>query len=202
MPLPLGYSVGVTAALLFAGSAVVGLLMWLQADHVEVRTKSGIIVRGYRSNVASHRIYTFLGIPYAQQPVHNLRFRLPLPSIENSSVVPATLECPPCPQRGWFARINEGWEGAEECLHINVWTPCAETTTGGGCKKQPVLVFLFAEGFQTGSNMRFDGSLLAASENLVVIAPNFRIGVLGFFHKGYLLLTEHIYNCCEGYIRL
>ncbi|KAH8039574.1 hypothetical protein HPB51_007558 [Rhipicephalus microplus] len=132
---------------------------------------------------ANYRIYTFLGIPYAQPPVHNLRFRLPLPYSENSSVVPATLECPPCPQRGWFSPINEGWEGAEECLHLNVWTPCAETTTGGGCAKLPVLLFLFAEGFQTGSNMRFDGSLLAASQNLVVIAPNFRIGVLGFFHK-------------------
>nr|XP_037290926.1 acetylcholinesterase-like [Rhipicephalus microplus] len=180
---PFCYSFVVTTVLLFAGGAVVGLLMWLQADHVEVRTKSGSTVRGFRSYVANYRIYTFLGIPYAQPPVHNLRFRLPLPYSENSSVVPATLECPPCPQRGWFSPINEGWEGAEECLHLNVWTPCAETTTGGGCAKLPVLLFLFAEGFQTGSNMRFDGSLLAASQNLVVIAPNFRIGVLGFFHK-------------------
>ncbi|XP_075746457.1 uncharacterized protein LOC119186352 isoform X3 [Rhipicephalus microplus] len=180
---PFCYSFVVTAALLFAGGAVVGLLIRLQVDHVEVRTKSGSTVRGFRSYVANYRIYTFLGIPYAQPPVHNLRFRLPLPYSENSSVVPATLECPPCPQRGWFSPINEGWEGAEECLHLNVWTPCAETTTGGGCAKLPVLLFLFAEGFQTGSNMRFDGSLLAASQNLVVIAPNFRIGVLGFFHK-------------------
>ncbi|KAL3245883.1 hypothetical protein MRX96_058122 [Rhipicephalus microplus] len=187
---PFCYSVAVTAALLFAGGAVVGLLMWLQVNHVEVRTKSGSTVRGFRSYVANYRIYTFLGIPYAQPPVQNLRFRLPLPYIENSSVVPATLECPPCPQRGWFSPMSEGWEGEEECLHLNVWTPCAETTTGGGCAKLPILLFLFAEGFQTGSNMRFDGSLLAASQNLVVIAPNFRIGVLGFFHKGDILLTE------------
>ncbi|KAH7960626.1 hypothetical protein HPB49_021735 [Dermacentor silvarum] len=183
LPPSLSYSVAVTVALLFAGGAIVGLLMWLQADHVEVRTKSGSSVRGYQSYVAGHRIYTFLGIPYAQPPVHDLRFRLPVAATEISSVVPATLDCPPCPQKDWFSGSNEGWDGSEECLHLNVWTPCAETTAGGGCKKQPVLVFLFAEGFQTGSNQRFDGSLLAASENLVVVAPNFRLGVLGFFHK-------------------
>ncbi|KAH7959540.1 hypothetical protein HPB49_011719 [Dermacentor silvarum] len=183
LPPSLSYSVAVTVALLFAGGAIVGLLMWLQADHAEVRTKSGSSVRGYQSYVAGHRIYTFLGIPYAQPPVHDLRFRLPVAATEISSVVPATLDCPPCPQKDWFSGSNEGWDGSEECLHLNVWTPCAETTAGGGCKKQPVLVFLFAEGFQTGSNQRFDGSLLAASENLVVVAPNFRLGVLGFFHK-------------------
>ncbi|XP_075539908.1 acetylcholinesterase-like [Dermacentor variabilis] len=154
-----------------------------EADHVEVRTKSGSSVRGYRSYAASHRVYTFLGIPYAQPPLHQLRFRLPVMASENRSVVQATLDCPPCPQKDWFSGSNEGWDGAEECLHLNVWTPCAETTAGGGCEKQPVLVFLYAEGFQTGSNQRFDGSLLAAFENLVVVAPNFRLGVLGFFHK-------------------
>ncbi|XP_072142875.1 acetylcholinesterase-like [Dermacentor andersoni] len=183
LPASLNYSVVITIALLSAGAAVVGLLMWLQADHVEVRTKSGSSVRGYRSYASSHRIYTFLGIPYAQPPLHQLRFRLPVVASENGSVVQATLDCPPCPQKDWFSGSNEGWDGAEECLHLNVWTPCAETTAGGGCEKQPVLVFLYAEGFQTGSNQRFDGSLLAASENLVVVAPNFRLGVLGFFHK-------------------
>ncbi|KAH9378243.1 hypothetical protein HPB48_021880 [Haemaphysalis longicornis] len=53
----------------------------------------------------------------------------------------------------------------------------------GRCQR-PVLVFLFAEGFQAGSNMRFDGALLAALSDMVVVAPNFRLGVLGFYHRG------------------
>ncbi|KAL1471269.1 hypothetical protein MTO96_023779 [Rhipicephalus appendiculatus] len=61
--------------------------------------------------------------------------------------------------------------------------PAPKLRRAAVARSSPCCCFLFAEGFQTGSNTRFDGSLLAASQNLVVIAPNFRIGVLGFFHK-------------------
>lgn len=43
----------------------------------------------------------------------------------------------------------------------------------------PVLVFLHGGSFQWGSSSIFDGSKLAAAEDMVVVSLNYRLGVLG-----------------------
>ena len=43
----------------------------------------------------------------------------------------------------------------------------------------PVLVFLHGGSFQWGSSSIFDGSKLAAAENMVVVSLNYRLGVFG-----------------------
>ncbi|XP_077491661.1 acetylcholinesterase-1-like [Amblyomma americanum] len=185
-PTPVARSVVISAAVLSLCCAGVAIIVWFQVDYVEVRVKTGSAVRGYRAFIRNRWVYTFLGIEYAQPPVHILRFRQPLPVVENSSVITATSKGPPCPQRDWFAAkvgTDGGWQGAEDCLHLNLWTPCIPNAEKADKCGKPVLIFLFAEGFQTGSNTRFDGSLLAATGDVVVVAPNFRLGVLGFFHR-------------------
>ncbi|KAK8773118.1 hypothetical protein V5799_012363 [Amblyomma americanum] len=180
-PTPVARSVVISAAVLSLCCAGVAIIVWFQVDYVEVRVKTGSAVRGYRAFIRNRWVYTFLGIEYAQPPVHNLRFRQPLPVVENSSVITATSKGPPCPQRDWFAAkvgTDGGWQGAEDCLHLNLWTPCIPNAEKADKCGKPVLIFLFAEGFQTGSNTRFDGSLLAATGDVVVVAPNFRLGVL------------------------
>lgn len=68
----------------------------------------------------------------------------------------------------------------EDCLYLNVWTPQY------GCDLYPkrcsrlrtVLLFLFSVGFYRGGNDWYDGSLLAALGDMVVVAPNYRLGAL------------------------
>ncbi|KAH7983773.1 hypothetical protein HPB52_014231 [Rhipicephalus sanguineus] len=80
------------------------------------------------------------------------RYRLQIPSLE-------------------FTRMSEN------CLHSNVWTPSL------GPPLKPVLVLFHGLHFENGGNQPrlFDGAKLAARENMVVVVPNYRLGLLGFF---------------------
>ncbi|KAH9367459.1 hypothetical protein HPB48_007534 [Haemaphysalis longicornis] len=82
-----------------------------------------------------------------------------------------------------YEQVVRGHEDSSEaCLQLNVWTPCTEATDPG-CRKT-VLVFLHAVEFQNGDNNYYDGSWLAAIGQLVVVAPNFRLGAFGFLNLG------------------
>jgi len=52
----------------------------------------------------------------------------------------------------------------------------------------PALVFVHGESFEWNSGNPYDGSVLAAQGNLVVITLNYRLGILGklVFHNFYL----------------
>ena len=65
---------------------------------------------------------------------------------------------------------------SEDCLYLNVWT--AARRAG---EKRPVLVYFYGGGFNegAGSIAAYDGEGLA-KKGLVVVIPNYRVGVLGF----------------------
>jgi para-nitrobenzyl esterase len=66
----------------------------------------------------------------------------------------------------------------EDCLALNVWTPSADAG------RRPVMVWFHGGGFNSGSgSMRlFDGSRLAAENDVVVVTLNHRLGALGFLY--------------------
>ncbi|KAH9380028.1 hypothetical protein HPB48_006154 [Haemaphysalis longicornis] len=78
--------------------------------------------------------------------------------------------------------IRRNEDTSEDCLHLNVWTPCTEETRPG-CRKT-VLVFFHGQEFQWGDNNYYDGQWLAGLGQVVVVAPNFRLGAFGFLHIG------------------
>ncbi|KAL3196564.1 hypothetical protein MRX96_015427 [Rhipicephalus microplus] len=70
---------------------------------------------------------------------------------------------------------TQGYVGAENCLHVNVYAP-------DKAKNRSVLVILHGGEFQRGSNddPMYDGRYMAAAEDVVVIVPNYRLNVFGF----------------------
>lgn len=114
------------------------------------------------------RIAEYLGIPYAQPPVGELRFAAPEPSRPWAGTLDATGFGPPAPQAGVVA-ADDQW------LTLNVWTP---DTGGGGL---PVFVWVHGGSYHGGSSRQpaYDGSLLAAA-GLMVVTCNYRLGVEGF----------------------
>ncbi len=64
----------------------------------------------------------------------------------------------------------------EDCLYLNIWTAAARAN-----EKRPVLVYFYGGGFNEGSGSiaAYDGEGLA-KKGLVVVIPNYRVGVLGF----------------------
>ncbi|XP_028519160.1 neuroligin-4, Y-linked [Exaiptasia diaphana] len=65
----------------------------------------------------------------------------------------------------------------EDCLNLNVYVPAAPCDS-----KRAVMVWIHGGGFLGGSNRIADGSYLATLGDVIVIAINFRRGILGYLH--------------------
>ncbi|XP_065818918.1 neuroligin-2b isoform X2 [Labrus bergylta] len=89
---------------------------------------------------------------------------------------------------------------SEDCLYLNIYIP---TEDGPLTKKQdestmnrprdedirdrrkkPVMLFIHGGSYMEGSGNLFDGSVLAAYGNVIVVTMNYRLGVLGFLSTG------------------
>jgi len=124
-------------------------------------------------------VRSFKGIPFAQPPVGDLRWREPQPVKNWPGVRNADTFGPTCMQRlspnadYWF----RGDGMSEDCLYLNVWTPAKS-----GREKLPVLVYVFGGGFQNGdgSEPRYDGESMAR-QGIVAVSLNYRTNVFGFF---------------------
>jgi len=124
-------------------------------------------------------VRTFKGIPFAQPPVGELRWREPLPLKNWKGVRSADKFGPRCMQRTspgadyWFR--SDGM--SEDCLYLNVWTPAKSDR-----ERLPVLVYIFGGGFQNGdgSEPRYDGAQMAR-QGIVAVTVNYRTNIFGFF---------------------
>ncbi|NEY33749.1 carboxylesterase family protein [Streptomyces sp. PRKS01-65] len=131
-----------------------------------VRTDAGL-VRGARSG--RHRV--FRGIPYAAAPTGRHRWAPPRPVPPWQGVRDATGPGPLCPQvPSAYAPISST---EEDCLVLNVTAPPAADRRRG----LPVLVWFHGDG-SVGGGSFFDGRRLA-ERGLVVVTPNYRLGVFG-----------------------
>jgi para-nitrobenzyl esterase len=87
---------------------------------------------------------------------------------------------PACPQYGDDGAVF----GSEDCLTLNVWTPRDAPVDG---RARPVLFFIHGGGHELGSSdvlagdsPVYDGRVLAAEHDTVVVTINYRLGPLGF----------------------
>jgi para-nitrobenzyl esterase len=115
----------------------------------------------------------YLGVPFAQPPVGRLRFAMPQPPVPWTKVRDATQMGPVCAQVGPDATKPNG---SEDCLYLNVYAPSKSTGAGGA----PVMVWLHGGGFTVGSPNFTDGSQLANLYGVIVVAPAYRLGPIGF----------------------
>uniref|UniRef100_A0A671U4T3 Carboxylesterase type B domain-containing protein n=1 Tax=Sparus aurata TaxID=8175 RepID=A0A671U4T3_SPAAU len=67
-------------------------------------------------------------------------------------------------------------EISEDCLYLNIYTPANRAPDA----KLPVMVWIHGGGFGVGSASMFDGSALAAYQDMVVVLIQYRLGLLGF----------------------
>jgi len=119
----------------------------------------------------------FRGIPFAQPPTGELRWREPQPVKNWTGIRPALDFGPRCMQAVVFDDIRYRSNGvSEDCLYLNVWTPAKSNR-----ERLPVLVYFYGGGFVNGdsSEPRYDGESMAA-KGIVVVSVNYRLSVFGF----------------------
>ncbi len=120
----------------------------------------------------------FLGIPYAEPPVGELRWKRPVPRAPWAEPLDATKLGKPCTQ---LSPLGSGFDPktSEDCLTLNVWTPSVLPASGAPL---PVMVWIHGGGFVLGSSAeaQYDGRRLASEAGAVVVSLNYRLGPMGF----------------------
>jgi para-nitrobenzyl esterase len=119
----------------------------------------------------------FLGIPFAAPAVGARRFMRPQPTERRRDVLHANVAAPaPLQAKAAGVGMRGAARVAENCLFLNVFAP---VRTGNA---RPVLAWIYGGGYLhgDGADALFDGGRLAATEDVVVVTFNYRLGVWGF----------------------
>lgn len=119
----------------------------------------------------------FEGIPFAQPPIGELRWREPAPVKPWVGVREAVAFGASCTQNNLTWNAQEFVGNQEDCLYLNVWTPQWPAKT-----RRPVMLFIHGGGNVSGASSvdYLDGASLAR-RGIVVVSTNYRLGVFGFF---------------------
>lgn len=100
--------------------AFCGLARSRLSHDLRVRVDDGRMIGRYLTSETGKTIRAFMGIPYAQPPVGELRFRAPLKPKRWEGVLLAQYEPPMCTQTN---PATKKAEGQEDCLYLNVYAP-------------------------------------------------------------------------------
>lgn len=116
----------------------------------------------------------YWGIPYAEPPVGELRWKAPrqLDYVEGYQATSPGPSCPQGPSPFGVASVSE------DCLYLNVFQPKPKKGLLSQVKN-PVMVWLHGGALTYGEGFTYDPQKLV-EEGVVVVTINYRLGALGF----------------------
>lgn len=129
------------------------------------------VAGGKIQGTAAGELTVYKGIPFAEPPVGELRWKAPEPVKPRDGVLETTTFAPSPMQGG-----NPPAGKSEDCLYLNIWTPAKSAD-----EKIPVLVWIYGGGFAAGSAAEpiCSGEQLA-KKGVVFVSITYRVGILGF----------------------
>ncbi|NIL93933.1 MAG: carboxylesterase family protein [Woeseiaceae bacterium] len=144
-----------------------------------------VLIGRYDNTVA-----TFLGVPFAEPPVGELRWRAPQPLASKLARRDASQFAPACMQTmrilDWYRYMAETFgasrdyyddlEISEDCLYLNVWTPSLDPGA-----RLPVMVWIHGGSNKSGWSYEdnYRGNVLAP-QGVIVVTLAYRHGAFGF----------------------
>ncbi|CAD6996043.1 esterase B1-like [Ceratitis capitata] len=147
------------------------------AETLIVETEYGKVEGIKRLSIYNIPYYSFEGIPYAQPPVGELRFRAP----QRPTPWEGVRDCKSTKEMAVQTHIITGiLEGSEDCLYLNVYT---NNTLPD--KPRPVMIWIHGGGLCTGEATReWYGPDYFMQKDIVLVTMQYRLGVLGFLSLG------------------
>ncbi len=141
-------------------------------------TRSGSVIGSEDAN----NTFVWLGIPFAAPPIADLRWRSPQRATPWTKTLNATAFRDPCVQlSGPLDGLSDdsgAVVGSEDCLYLNIWSPRDHSSVAA--EKLPVMVWIHGGGNTIGTANTYNASLLAGSEQVVVVTINYRLGFFGW----------------------
>ena len=149
----------------------------LSVDQESIRELSSGSVIGYTQNETS----LWLGIPYAQAPINELRWKAPRDVIPWNQIYDATSFGQACTQIGSTfgdpTAVVGSVHGSEDCLYLNIFAPKEIAAN----EKLPVMFWMHGGSNTIGTSSLYDPSVLASSQRVIVVSINYRLGMFGWF---------------------
>ncbi|HXZ84111.1 MAG TPA: carboxylesterase family protein, partial [Myxococcota bacterium] len=179
-----------TGKLLSAAGLGISLSLSPSALAQTVVTTSGTV-----QGISGSGVDKFLGIPYAEPPVGDLRWQRPVPFPPSPTTIDATTPKAACTQflstlsandcRDNSSQTNGTLVGSEDCLTLSIWRPTAPAAHG----PRPVMVWIHGGALVTGcakdglteaTDLALQGTA-TGGDGQIVVAVQYRLGPMGFF---------------------
>ena len=158
--------------------AVAGFLLPAHAAQVTPASR-GVdvtVAQGQLRGIEATNMDAWLGIPYAQPPVGDLRWQAPQAVKPWQGVRDATSFGNRCVQgTGWDPGYSTP-KLTEDCLYLNVYAP------DNARRNLPVLVWIHGGGFTGGAGQDTDPRQYVQRNDAVVVTINYRLGIMGFLN--------------------
>lgn len=141
-----------------------------------VRLPQGLVVGTVIKNDFPEPVEAFMGLPYAQPPVGDLRFRRAVPLPDSNETFVAKKYGNVCPGKQLLK--GDVSDPSEDCMTVNIFR---QKSAKDG-QKVPVAVYIHGGAFNRGSSMmHHTASMVGWSEKAFIgVSFNYRIGALGF----------------------
>lgn len=151
------------------------------ATRPKVTLAQGTVVGIQQQDAYPKSVDAFLGVPYAQPPIGDRRFRPPervTPS--PSAVIDASKFGPRAPAKQFLVR-GPKLEESEDCLTANVFRQ-AGTGVQGSKPLLPVAIYFHGGAFNRGNAAMHDSASMVgwSAEPFILVSCGYRIGALGF----------------------
>jgi para-nitrobenzyl esterase len=143
----------------------------VEAPITKTKVEGGVV-----EGLTEDGIGVFKGIPFAEPPVGDLRWKAPQPVKKWKGVLKADKFAPSCPQMTFDFPGAPKMDVSEDCLYLNVWTPATSTK-----EKLPVMVWIYGGGFAMGSTAYpVNSGEQIAKKGVIMVSIAYRVGALGF----------------------
>ncbi|GAB0099595.1 hypothetical protein DMENIID0001_154810 [Sergentomyia squamirostris] len=149
-------------------------------ENPEVCAPAGC-VRGVVKSGRLKAYEAFYGIPYAEPPIGELRFRNPVPYNGWSGIWDASYFRNDCMQKNYYMP-GAPRSGSEDCLHLNIYRPIDWASKG----RLPVFLWIHGGGYVAFSSSpeQFGPEYLMDNGEVIVVTFNYRLGLFGFMCSG------------------
>ncbi|KAL5280164.1 CES5A.2 family protein [Megaselia abdita] len=145
------------------------------ADPKVTLNHGGILVGHYSKTINGREISNFKGIPYAEPPVGDLRFKSPQPFPAWKGERSAINDTADCFQVEASVHGTTP-AGQEDCLYLNVYVPNVPHQ-----RKLPVMVWFHGGGWTYGSGSSRDyGPQYLLEKDIILVSGNYRLNIFGF----------------------
>lgn len=137
---------------------------------VKIKAKTNVII----GKMEADDVATFLGIPYAESPVGDLRWKKAVSLADSEKELEAFTLGDSGLQPIDEVEAASLHTQSEDCLKLNVWSRFT------GSSKKPVMVFIHGGSYMSGgtADPMYDGHRFAADNDVVFVSINYRLSVL------------------------